>query len=286
MLIIPNVLVTTDWVLQNINNTKVKIVEVDEDVMLYDKGHIPNAIKIDWLTELNDPITRDFLDQKGFEQLCSNKGISEDDIVVFYGDKNNWWACYAFWIFKLFSHKECRIMDGGRKKWIEEEKPITKEVPSFPKTNYKAKPRNDKENRIFRDEILQKIKEGAKLVDVRTPQEYSGDLIHMPDYPQEGALRGGHIPTAVNIPWAKNVNEDGTFKSPEELKKLYESFGITSDKEVIAYCRIGERSSLTWFVLKYLLNYKNVKNYDGSWTEWGNSVRMPIVKGFEPGELK
>jgi len=286
MLTVPDVLVTTDWVLENINNPKVKIVEVDEDVLLYDQGHIPNAIKIDWHTELNDPITRDFVDQEKFEELCSKKGIANDDIVVFYGDKNNWWACYAFWVFKLFDHKECRIMNGGRKKWIEEGKPLTKELPSFPKTNYKAKPRNDKEYRIFRDEILQKIREGAKLVDVRTYQEYTGDLIHMPDYPQEGALRGGHIPTAVNIPWAKNVNEDGTFKSVEELKKLYESFGITPDKEVIAYCRIGERSSLTWFVLKYLLNYKNVKNYDGSWTEWGNSVRMPIVKGPEPGELK
>lgn len=291
MLTVNQVLVSTDWVMENLNNPKIRIVEVNEDVLLYDTGHIPGAVKIDWHTELNDPITRDFIDEKKFEELCSKKGISNDTTVVFYGDKNNWWACYSFWIFKLFGHQECKIMDGGRKKWIEENKPMTKEVPSYPPTNYKANPRNDKEIRAFKDEILELYKTGklgkdVKLVDVRSPQEYTGELIHMPDYPQEGALRGGHIPTAVNIPWGKNVKEDGTFKSIEELKKMYEELGITENNEIIAYCRIGERSSLTWFVLKYLLGYKNVKNYDGSWTEWGNSVRVPIAKGNQPGEAK
>mgnify|MGYP001773156282 CR=1 FL=1 len=290
MLTIPEVLVSTDWVLENLNNPKVRIVEVDEDVLLYDTGHIPGAVKIDWHTELNDPVTRDFIDEKKFEELCSNKGISNDTLVVFYGDKNNWWACYAFWVFKLFNHENCKIMDGGRKKWIDENKPLTKEIPSYPKTNYKANPRNDKEIRAFKDEILRLYREGklgkdVKLIDVRSEKEYTGELIHMPDYPQEGALRGGHIPTAINIPWGKNLKEDGTFKTVEELKQMYSKLGITEDKEIIAYCRIGERSSLTWFVLKYLLGYKNVKNYDGSWTEWGNSVKVPIVKGPEPGDL-
>ncbi|MFN4220507.1 MAG: sulfurtransferase [bacterium] len=287
MLVTNQVLVSTDWVLENINNPMVRIVEVDEDVLLYDVGHIPNAVKIDWHTELNDPEVRDFINQSQFEELCSKKGISNDTIVVFYGDKNNWWACYAFWVFKLFGHKECKIMDGGRAKWINENKPLTKDIPHFPKTTYKANPRNDKEIRAFKNEILNLFEQGkigkeVKLVDVRSPQEYTGELIHMPDYPQEGALRGGHIPTALNIPWGKNLKEDGTFKSPEELKEMYQSLGITPDKEVIAYCRIGERSSLTWFVLKYLLEYPNVKNYDGSWTEWGNSVKTPIKKGDQP----
>ncbi|MEN3015625.1 MAG: sulfurtransferase [bacterium] len=277
------VLVSTDWVMENLNNPNVRLVEVNEDVLLYDTGHIPGAVKIDWHTELNDPITRDFVDEQRFSEVCSSKGISNDTVVVFYGDKNNWWACYAFWVFKLFGHEECRIMDGGRKKWIAENKPLAKEVPSYPRTNYKAKPRDDSKIRAFRDEILSLYKSGklgvdVKLVDVRSPQEYTGELIHMPDYPQEGALRGGHIPTAISIPWGKNVNEDGTFKSVEELRKMYEELGITPDKNIIAYCRIGERSSLTWFVLKYLLGYPNVKNYDGSWTEWGNSVRVPIER--------
>lgn len=283
MLMVNEVLVSTDWVLENLNNPNVRIVEVNEDILLYDTGHIPGAVKIDWHTELNDSIIRDFIDEKKFEELCSSKGISNDTTVVFYGDKNNWWACYAFWVFKLFGHKECRIMDGGRKKWLAEGKPVTRDIPTYPRTSYKANPRNDKEIRAFKDEILELYRSGrlgkdVKLVDVRSVQEYTGQLIHMPDYPQEGALRGGHIPTAINIPWARNVNEDGTFKSVEELKKMYEELDITPDKEVIAYCRIGERSSLTWFVLKYLLKYDKVKNYDGSWTEWGNSVGLPIEK--------
>lgn len=280
------VLVSTDWVLENINNPKVRIVEVNEDILLYDTGHIPNAVKIDWHTDLNDPVKRDYINEEQFERLCSEKGISNDTVVVFYGDKNNWWAAYALWVFNLFGHELVKIMDGGRQKWIKENKPLTKEVPQFPKTNYKAKKRNDNLIRAFKDEIIEHIRKGGVLIDVRNPKEYTGELIHMPDYPQEGALRGGHIPTAINIPWATAVNEDGTFKSIEELRKIYkEKFNITEDKEIITYCRIGERSAHTWFVLKYLLNYPNVKNYDGSWTEWGNSVRVPIVKGEEPGTL-
>lgn len=281
------VLVSTDWVLENINNPKIRIVEVNEDVLLYDTGHIPNAVKIDWHTELNDTVKRDYINEEQFEKLCSEKGISNDTTVVFYGDKNNWWAAYALWVFNLFGHELVKIMDGGRNKWIQEGKPLTKEVPQFPKTNYKAKKRNDNLIRSFKDEIIEHIKKGGILIDVRSLKEYTGELIHMPDYPQEGALRGGHIPTAINIPWATAVNEDSTFKSIEELRKIYkEKFNITEDKEIITYCRIGERSAHTWFVLKYLLNYPKVKNYDGSWTEWGNSVRVPIVKGEDPGNLE
>jgi thiosulfate/3-mercaptopyruvate sulfurtransferase len=281
------VLVSTDWVLENINNPKIRIVEVNEDVLLYDTGHIPNAVKIDWHTDLNDPVKRDYINEEQFEKLCSEKGISNDTTVVFYGDKNNWWAAYALWVFNLFGHELVKIMDGGRNKWIQEGKPLTKEVPQFPKTNYKAKKRNDNPIRAFKDEIIEHIKKGGILIDVRSPKEYTGELIHMPDYPQEGALRGGHIPTAINIPWATAVNEDGTFKPIEELRKIYkEKFNITEDKEIITYCRIGERSAHTWFVLKYLLNYPKVKNYDGSWTEWGNSVKVPIVKGEDPGNLE
>jgi len=281
------VLVSTDWVLENINNPKIRIVEVNEDVLLYDTGHIPNAVKIDWHTELNDPVKREYINEEQFEKLCSEKGISNDTTVVFYGDKNNWWAAYALWVFNLFGHELVKIMDGGRNKWIQEGKPLVKEVPQFPKTNYKAKKRNDNPIRAFKDEIIEHIKKGGILIDVRSRKEYTGELIHMPDYPQEGALRGGHIPTSINIPWATAVNEDSTFKSIEELRKIYkEKFNITEDKEIITYCRIGERSAHTWFVLKYLLNYPKVKNYDGSWTEWGNAVRVPIVKGEDPGNLE
>jgi len=207
------------------------------------------------------------------------KGISNDTTVVLYGDKHNWWATYAFWVFKLFGHRDVRIMNGGRAKWIAEGRPLTREVPSYPPGNYVAPPRNDAEIRAFRDQVLEFVRQRkGVLVDVRSPQEYTGERTHMPDYPQEGTLRGGHIPTAVNIPWARAVNEDSTFKSVEELRELYAAQGVTPDKEVIAYCRIGERSSHTWFVLTYLLGFPNVRNYDGSWTEWGNSVGLPIEK--------
>ncbi|MFA3781781.1 sulfurtransferase [Melioribacteraceae bacterium 4301-Me] len=276
----PYKLVSTDWVLEHINDPQIRIVESNEDVLLYSSGHIPSAVQIDWTTDLNDQVIRDYLNKNQFEKLMSKNGISNDTTVVFYGDKNNWWACYAFWIFQLFGHQKAVIMDGGRLKWEKEDKPLTKEIPQYPPTTYTALERNDHDIRAFRDEVLSHVNQGLPLVDVRSPEEYTGQRLHMPDYPNEGALRGGHIPGAVNIPWAKAINpEDGTFKTAEELRKIYEVDNhLRPDDEIIAYCRIGERSSHTWFVLTYLLGYKNVKNYDGSWTEWGNSVGVPIEK--------
>lgn len=274
----PEALVSTAWLAEHLNDPNVRIVESNEDPLLYDTGHIPGAVKIDWTTDLNDPIRRDYLDSERFARLMSEKGIANDTFVVFYGDRNNWWAAYAFWVFQLFGHTKAALLDGGRKKWVDEGRPLTREVPSYPPTNYVAPPRNDSEIRAFRDEVLRHVQAKGVLVDVRTPAEFSGERVHMPEYPNEGALRGGHIPGAQNIPWAQAVREDGTFKSREELEALYTSKGITPDKEIITYCRIGERSSHTWFVLKYLLGYPKVKNYDGSWTEWGNSVGVPIEK--------
>jgi thiosulfate/3-mercaptopyruvate sulfurtransferase len=274
----PEVLVETDWVAEHLNDPKVRIVESDEDVLLYDVGHVPNSIKIDWHTDLNDPLVRDYLNADRFAALLSAKGIANDTTVVFYGDKNNWWACYALWVFKLFGHADARIMNGGRKKWIDEGRELSKSVPSYAKTNYTAPTRDDKTIRAFRDDVLAHLEKKLPLVDVRSPGEYSGELLHMADYPQEGAMRGGHIPGAKSIPWAKAVRENGTFKSADELTELYQPQGITPDKDIIAYCRIGERSSHTWFVLTYLLGYPKVRNYDGSWTEWGNLVNVPIEK--------
>ncbi len=274
----PEVLVETEWVAQHLNDPMVRLVESNEDVLLYDVGHIPGAVKIDWHTDLQDALMRDYVSRPRFEELMSSRGIANDTTVVFYGDKNNWWACYAFWVFKLFGHERCVVMNGGRQKWIAENRPLTKEIPTYPRTHYVAKERDDKTIRAFREQVMQHIASGQPLVDVRSPQEYSGELLHMPGYPQEGALRGGHIPGAKNIPWAKAVREDGTFKSAEELRALYTEQGITPDKDIIAYCRIGERSSHTWFVLTYLLGYPRVRNYDGSWTEWGNLVGVPIEK--------
>ncbi|MCS6840009.1 MAG: sulfurtransferase [Roseiflexaceae bacterium] len=275
----PEALVDTAWVADRLNDPKVRIVECDEDILLYDQGHIPGAVKIDWVSELNDPIIRDYLDRERFEKLMISKGISNDTTVVFYGDKHNWWATYALWVFKLFGHPDARIMNGGRAKWIAEGRPLTREVPSYPPGEYHAPERDDTAIRAFRDQVLAHIRQpGTALVDVRSPQEYTGERLHMPEYPQEGALRGGHIPTAVNIPWASAVREDSTFKSADELRELYTSKGITPDKDIITYCRIGERSSHTWFVLTYLLGYPKVRNYDGSWTEWGNAVGLPIER--------
>ncbi len=274
----PEVLVSTDWVAQHLNDPKVRIVESDEDVLLYDIGHVPNSVKIDWHTDLNDPLVRDYLNADQFSALLQAKGIGGDTTVVFYGDKNNWWACYALWVFKLFGFKDARVMNGGRKKWIDEGRELSKAVPNYPRTNYQAARRDDHQIRAFRNDVLFQLEQKKPLVDVRSPGEYSGQLLHMPDYPQEGALRGGHIPGAKNIPWAKAAQEDGTFKSAVDLKELYASQGIVPDKETIVYCRIGERSSHTWFVLTYLLGYPNVRNYDGSWTEWGNLVGVPIEK--------
>jgi thiosulfate/3-mercaptopyruvate sulfurtransferase len=278
----PEVLVDTGWVADHLKDSNVRIVESNEDILLYDQGHIPGAIKIDWVGDLNDPVVRDYLDREHFEKLLSAKGIGNDTTVIFYGDKNNWWATYALWVFKLYGHKDARIMNGGRAKWIAEGRELTKDVPSYPAASYKAPERDDATIRAFRDQVREHIKQsGVALVDVRSPQEFSGERTHMPEYPQEGTLRGGHIPTAVSIPWAKAVREDSTFKSPEELKELYGSQGVTPDKDVIAYCRIGERSSHTWFVLTYLLGYPKVRNYDGSWTEWGNGVGLPIEKSYQ-----
>ncbi len=275
----PEALVETQWVADHLNDPNVRIVESDEDLLLYDTGHIPGAVKIDWVQDLNDPVVRDYLDSERFAELMRAKGISNDTTVVLYGDKHNWWATYAFWVFKLFGHRDVRIMNGGRAKWITEGRPLTREVPVYPPTNYVAPPRDDTQIRAFRDQVLEFVRQRqGVLVDVRSPQEYSGERTHMPDYPQEGTLRGGHIPGAVNIPWAKAVNEDSTFKSADELRTMYAAQGVTPDKDVIAYCRIGERSSHTWFVLIYLLGYPKVRNYDGSWTEWGNGVGLPIEK--------
>jgi thiosulfate/3-mercaptopyruvate sulfurtransferase len=274
----PEYLVETEWVAGHLNDPSVRLVESDEDYLLYETGHIPGAVKVDWFTTLQDPIRRDFLSKAGFEKLCSDLGISQDTQVVFYGDKNNWFACYAFWLFRYFGNEKLMIMNGGRTKWTQENRPMTKGVPSYPRTNYRAE-EPDAKIRAFRDEVMQHIQKKKPLVDVRSPKEYTGELLHMPNYPQEGATRGGHIPGAANIPWSQATNEaDSTFKTVEELRKLYEGQGITSDEDVIAYCRIGERSSHTWFVLTYLLGYPNVKNYDGSWTEWGNLVNAPIEK--------
>lgn len=276
----PEFLVSTDWVAQHLNDPNVRIIESDEDVLLYEQGHVPGAVMIDWQLDLNDKVRRDYLQKAEFEALLSSKGIGNDTTVVFYGDKNNWWACYAFWVFQLFGHDNARIMNGGRKKWIDEGRELSKAKPSYEPTTYVAKQRADYRIRVFRDQVLNHVQMQAPLIDVRSPKEYSGELLHMEAYPQEGALRGGHIPGARNVPWARAVNEDGTFKSAEELRAIYEGeAGLSPDKSVVAYCRIGERSSHTWFVLHELLGYPQVRNYDGSWTEWGNMVRNPIEKG-------
>lgn len=276
----PDVLVSTQWVSDHLHDTEnIRLVESNEDILLYHTGHIPNAVKIDWINDLQDGVVRDYVGHERFAELCEKKGISKDTTVVFYGDKSNWWACYAFWVFKLYGHEKCLIMNGGRRKWVEEDRERTKEVPSFPQGTYPV-PSQDSSIRAFRDEVLAHRAWGRPLVDVRSPQEYSGELTHMPDYPQEGALRGGHIPGARNIPWSRAVDHDGTFKSRDELEQIYlEEQGLSPDTSTIAYCRIGERSSHTWFVLTYLLGFDKVKNYDGSWTEWGNLVGVPIEKG-------
>ena len=274
----PEVLVSTDWVADHLEDPNIKIVESDEDVLLYEVGHIPGAIKVDWQNDLQDQLIRDYVNKENFEKLLSEKGISNDTTIVFYGDRNNWWACYAFWTFKVMGHENCLVMNGGRQKWIEEGRELTKDVPSYPKTDYKVSGTNES-IRAFRDDVTKHIGSSNPLIDVRSPGEYTGELLHMENYPQEGALRGGHIPRAKNVPWAKAANEDGTFKSADELKDIYEKEqGLKDGDDVIAYCRIGERSSHTWFVLIYLLGFDKVRNYDGSWTEWGNLVRAPIEK--------
>lgn len=278
----PEVLVDTAWVEAHHADPGVKVLEVDEDVLLYEQGHVPGAVKLDWHTELQRPDVRDFVDEGGFAALMERKGVSNDDVVVLYGDKSNWWAAYAFWFLKYNGHADVRLMDGGRAKWIAEARPTSTDAPTPTPGTY-AVPYRDASIRAFAPDVLQHllaVKDGrGALVDVRSPAEFSGEKLHMPEYPQEGALRGGHIPGAANVPWAKAVNEDGTFRPASELATLYEAEGVSREVPVVAYCRIAERSSHTWFVLKYLLGYPQVRNYDGSWTEWGNMVGVPIEQG-------
>jgi thiosulfate/3-mercaptopyruvate sulfurtransferase len=264
----PEALVSTEWVADHLSDSSIRLVESNEDVLLYPSGHMTGAVQVDWTADLNDQLRRDYISRKGFETLMSRIGVTPKTTVVFYGDKNNWWACYAFWVFQLFGHTNARVMDGGRVKWMKEGRPMTREVPAYPATRYRA------------PEVLAHVKAKGQLVDVRSPEEYAGTRMHMPDYPNEGALRGGHIPGARSIPWGRAINAaDGTFKDAAELTDLYvKSNKLKKDKPTIAYCRIGERSSHSWFALKYLIGFKNVKNYDGSWTEWGNSVGVPIEK--------
>ena len=274
----PETLVSTDWLAANLKTENVVVVESDEDVLLYSTGHIPGAVKIDWHTDLNDAVLRDYLDGEQFAELMSAKGISRDTTVILYGDNKNWWAAYTLWVFKLFGHEDVRLLDGGREAWIAEGRELTTDATTSTRANYPVAVRNDSDIRAYRDEVLAHI--GKPMVDVRSPQEYSGEKTQLPNFPDEGALRGGHIPGAASIPWSKAANEDSTFKDVDALKELYiEQEELDPNEDTIAYCRIGERSSHTWFVLKYLLGFKNVKNYDGSWTEWGSLVGVPIVKG-------
>jgi thiosulfate/3-mercaptopyruvate sulfurtransferase len=281
----PERLVSTSWVAEHLGDPGLKIVESDEDVLLYESGHIPTAVKVDWHTELNDSVTRDYVDGAGFAKLMASKGISREDTVVIYGDKSNWWAAYALWVFTLFGHPDVRLMDGGRGLWRTEGRELTRDKPEATPTVYPVVERFDEAIRAFKDDVLAQLGK-IPLIDVRSVPEYTGERTHMPDYPEEGALRGGHIPSAASVPWAKAATEDGRFKSRPELEAVYQDeAGLKPGDDVIAYCRIGERSSHTWFVLTHLLGYQNVRNYDGSWTEWGNAVRVPIVKGTEKGEV-
>jgi thiosulfate/3-mercaptopyruvate sulfurtransferase len=275
----PEVLVSTQWVADHLGDPGVRLLESNEDVLLYDLGHITGAQKLDWHADLNDPTVRDYLDRAGFEALLRRLGIDANSTVVFYGDKNNWWACYAFWVFRLFGFEGARVMDGGRMKWEAEGRHWSTDVPTYAPSAYVANERDDASIRAFFMDVTLHMVQHRPMIDVRSPQEFSGERTHMPEYPQEGTLRGGHIPGAKSVPWARAANPDGTFKPLAELKAIYEGeAGLTPDADVVAYCRIGERSSHTWFVLTYLLGYKKVRNYDGSWTEWGNAVRAPIEK--------
>lgn len=279
----PGRLVTGDWLQERLGQPGLVVVESDEDVLLYETGHIPGAVKVDWHTELNDPVVRDYVDGAGFARLLSRKGIARDDTVVIYGDKNNWWAAYALWVFSLFGHEDVRLLDGGRDKWIAEGRPITTEPAAREATQYPVVERDDSRLRAYKEDVLAHL--GNPLIDVRSPEEYDGSRTSAPAYPEEGALRAGHIPTAASVPWARAVAPDGGFKPRAELDAIYrDEIGLKDGDAVVAYCRIGERSSHTWFVLKHLLGFEDVRNYDGSWTEWGSAVRVPIATGSEPGE--
>jgi thiosulfate/3-mercaptopyruvate sulfurtransferase len=276
----PEVLVSTEWLAEHLGDEKIRVLESDEDVLLYETGHIPRAQKIDWHADLNDPVQRDYIGRQQFQRLLREKGIDGSTTVIFYGDKNNWWAAYAFWVFQLFGFTNAKLLDGGRMKWESEGREMTTEVPVYPPTNYGAPERSDDKIRAFFAQVREHAAAGKPMVDVRSVPEFTGERTHMPEYPQEGTLRGGHIPGARSVPWARAANPDGTFKSAAELRTIYErEQGLKASDDVVAYCRIGERSSHTWFVLTYLLGYRNVRNYDGSWTEWGNAVRAPIERG-------
>lgn len=280
----PERLVTTEWLAEHLGRPGLVVVESDEDVLLYETGHIPGAVKVDWHTELNDPVVRDYVSSERFAELLGSKGVSRDDTVVIYGDRSNWWAAYALWVFTLFGHPDVRLLDGGRDKWIAEGRPLTTDAPDRPVVEYPVVERDDAAIRAFKEDVLTGL--GTQpLIDVRSPEEYTGERTHMPAYPEEGALRGGHIPTAASVPWGRAAAEDGTFRSRAELDAIYrDEVGLDDGDEVIAYCRIGERSSHTWFVLTHLLGFDRVRNYDGSWTEWGSAVRVPIVTGPDRGE--
>jgi thiosulfate/3-mercaptopyruvate sulfurtransferase len=276
----PERLVSSAWVAEHADDHGVRIVESNEDTLLYPSGHIPGAVHVDWTADLNDPLRRDYIEREGFARLKARLGVTPDTAVVFYGDRFNWWACYAFWVFQLFGHTNAHVMDGGRLKWQQEGRALRTGTPTFPATSYAAPTRNDERHRILRDEVMRVQEHGGQFVDVRSPEEYAGTRMHMPDYPNEGALRGGHIPGARNIPWARAADpEDGTFRTAAELRTLYvDEQGLDGRQPIVAYCRIGERSSHTWFALTYLLGFDAVRNYDGSWTEWGNLVGVPIEK--------
>ena len=280
----PERLISTDWLQDHLGKPGLVVVESDEDVLLYETGHITGAVKIDWHTDLNDPVERDYIDGEAFAKLLGSKGISRDTTVVIYGDKNNWWAAYALWVFTLFGHEDVRLLDGGRIKWEAEGREYTTDVPTPAPVEYPVVERNDAPIRAYKDDVLAHL--GNPLIDVRSPEEYTGQRTTAPANPEEGSLRGGHIPSAHNIPWSKAAADDGTFRPINELNALYrEGVGLKDGDNIIAYCRIGERSSHTWFVLTHLLGLKGVRNYDGSWTEWGSAVRVPIVKGGDPGAV-
>ena len=278
----PERLVSTEWLEKHLETPGLVIVECDEDVLLYETGHIPGAVKLDWHTELNDPVVRDYVGGEQFARLMGSKGISRDTTVVLYGDKSNWWAAYALWVLTLFGHHDVRLLDGGRDRWIADGRPLSTDAPHPAIADYPVVERDDSTVRAFKDDVLHHL--GKPLIDVRSPEEYSGERTHMPAYPEEGALRGGHIPTAASVPWSRAANDDGTFRSAAELAAVYrDEAGLGDASDVITYCRIGERSSHTWFALTHLLGVPRVRNYDGSWTEWGSAVRVPIAVGTEPG---
>ncbi|MFZ5623778.1 MAG: sulfurtransferase [Gemmatimonadota bacterium] len=276
----PDVLVSTDWVADHLDDPSVRLIESNEDMLLYDTGHVPGAVKLDWVTDLNDQLIRDYVGRERFQQILRDRGINQDTTIVFYGDKNNWWATYAFWVFRLFGLENMRLMDGGRLRWEQEGRPMTTEKPKYPPGNIVVGERNDAPIRAFRDDVLAHLRASGPLVDVRSPEEFRGERLHMPDYPNEGALRGGHIPGARSIPWARAVDpETHTFRPASELRTIYQQEnGLSPDRDTVVYCRIGERSSHTWFVLTYLLGFQKVRNYDGSWTEWGNGVGLPVER--------